>query len=113
MPDLEAFRKDLFDILDSIAAGGTDFYAGFAEMRCMWFDDHWTRDPHGLVQDGVISEAEYEILNRFSETFRNAYPKGTRDPVQDLRKLQDDPTWLSVVRAAKQAKAELGALAIS
>jgi len=113
MPDIEAFRKGLLDLLDSIAAGGTDIYGGFTEILCMWFDDYWGRKARELIDDGVINEGEYEILNRFSEKFRIAYPKGTRDLEQDMRKLQGDPTWMSVVRAAKQAKAELDALASS
>ncbi|HKP37716.1 MAG TPA: biotin--[acetyl-CoA-carboxylase] ligase [Pyrinomonadaceae bacterium] len=109
-PDIQAFREGLLDMVDHIAAGGTKFQAGFTEMLCMWFDDYWGRHPRQLVRDGVISEPEHAILNRFSKVFRAAYPKGNYEE-QDMKKLQDDATWKSVVAAAKGAQSELRELA--
>ncbi len=111
-PDIQAFREGLLDMVDEIAAGGTEIYGGFTEILCMWFDDYWGHHPEQLIRDGVINEGEHAILNRFSEKFRKAYPKAVHEE-QDLRKLQDDPTWKSVVMAAKHAQLELRELAES
>jgi BirA family transcriptional regulator, biotin operon repressor / biotin---[acetyl-CoA-carboxylase] ligase len=105
-PDIQAFREGLLDMLAEIASGGTEIYGGFTEVLCMWFDDYWGHNPKQLVRDRVINESEYEILDRFSETFRKAYPKGHYE-MQDMQKLQDDPAWKSVVLAAKEAELEL------
>ena len=79
-----------------------------------WFDERWHRcrdhSPEELIIDGIVSEAEFRIIDKFSQAFRAAYPKGTRELEQDLRKLQNDPTWLKVVQAAKDARSQLRAL---
>jgi rhamnosyltransferase subunit B len=106
--DIEHYRKELFAMVDDIAEGGVAFFAGFSEMLCMWFDDFW--HSHGLVEDGIITQSEFEILNRFNGVFRGAYPKGSPVVEQDLRKLQTDPIWLSVVLAAKEAQSALAVL---
>lgn len=105
-PDIQAFRQGLLDMVGWIASGGTEIHGGLNEVLSKWFDDYWGHDPKQLVRDGVIDESEHGILNRFSETFRNAYPKGNYE-VQDMQKLQEDPTWKSVVGAAKETEREL------
>jgi hypothetical protein len=107
--DVQAFRRDLFGLLEEIASGGETFPFSFTELLCMWFDDHWYR-PEKHVCDGILSEPEYQILFRFSAIFRAAYPKHGPEIVLDTRKLRGDPKWESVVQAARQAKAEIAAL---
>ena len=75
----------------------------------MWFDELFWR-PAELVQDGVISEDERRVLSRFGEAFGAAYPKGEPVGEVDTTKLQEDPRWLSVVRAAREAQAQLSSL---
>jgi BirA family biotin operon repressor/biotin-[acetyl-CoA-carboxylase] ligase len=105
-PDIQAFREGLLDMVDEIASGGTEIYGGFTEILCMWFDDYCGHNPKQLVRDGVINEAEYAILNRFSETLRSAYPTG-HYAVPDMQGLQDDPAWKSVMLAAREAQLDL------
>lgn len=107
---IEAFRGNVFGLLDNIARGGVRFPASLEEYLCMWFRDLWW-DPEGLIRDGAFSDAERKVLDRFGDAFRAAYPKGETLNEVNTYKLQSDPTWLSVVRAAKEAKAELERLA--
>jgi len=101
-------------MIDEIADGGLAFYAGFTELLCMWFDERWHRcrdhSPEVLIKDGIISEAEYQIIDQFSEVFRKAYPKDRGELEQNLENLQNDPTWLKVVQAAQTAQSQLRAL---
>ena len=73
----------------------------------MWFDDLWGRRPEHLIEERVISQTEFQTLSRFSEVFRAAYPGAAPLDVVDTTKLQDDPQWQSVVRAAREAQADL------
>jgi hypothetical protein len=104
--DVQAFRRDLFWILDTVASGGAEYQCGFAELCCMWFDDHWYQ-PEGHVREGILSEGEYQILCRFNEIFDKAH-RTIKD--LDLKDLQSDEGWLSVVKAARDAKIDLDAL---
>jgi len=104
--DVQAFRRDLFGLLDQIAADNVIFPGDLPELLCMWFDDHWHR-PEEHVRDGILSEQEYQLLSRFSKVLRTAYPKHAPVEELDVHKLQDDPTWQSVVRAARQTKVEI------
>src|SRR6185369_118784 len=105
-PDIQAFREGLLDMVEHIASGGTEVYEGFNGILSMWFDDYWGHNPKQLVRDGVINESEYVILNRLSDTLRAAY-SARRYGNQDTQKVEKDPAWQSVVRAAKEAEREL------
>jgi len=105
-PDIQAFREGLLDMVAQIASGGAEVDGGFNGILSMWFEDYWSHNSKHLVRDGVINESEYVILNRFSETFRAAYPTG-HYASPDMQTLQKDPAWQSVVGAAKEAEREL------
>lgn len=75
----------------------------------MWFDDLF-HGAEALVSDGIFDADEAEILEQFSTAFRLAYPRGFYPAETNIRKLQDDPTWQSVVRAAKNAQVKLNQL---
>jgi len=115
--DTQSVRKTLLQLVNSIATGGTTEKFGqltpyldcLNELRSMWFDDFF-HGAEALVSDGIFDADEAEILEQFSTAFRSAYPRGFYPAENDINKLQDDPTWQSVVRAAREARAKLNHL---
>ena len=109
-------RRLLLLLIDCIASGGTSETFGettpyldyLTELLCMWFDDLY-HFPASVVADGILSAEEASIVGKFSQAFDHAYP-GRITPETNIYKLQNDPTWLSVVRAARDAQAKLNQL---
>lgn len=115
--DTQAVRDSLLLLIDSIASGGTTktfaqttpYMDYLVELLSMWFDDLY-HGPQALVDDGIFNPEEAEVLREFSGAFEQAYPGRVNPPVVDINKLQDDPVWQSVVRAARDAQARLNQL---
>jgi hypothetical protein len=107
-------RRLLLLLIGCVASGGTSETCGettpyldsLGELRSMWFDDLF-HGAEALVSDGIFDADEAEILEQFSTAFRLAYPRGLYSAETNIRKLQDDPIWQSVVQAAKDAQAKL------
>jgi hypothetical protein len=112
--DAQAVRDSLLLLIDSVASGGTTKTFGkttpymdyLVELLSMWFDDLY-HGSQALVEDGIFSPEEAEVLREFSAAFEKAYPGRLNPPVVDINKLQNDPIWQSVVRAAREAQAKL------
>ena len=110
-------RRLLLLLIDCVASGGTSetfgqttpYLDSLDELRCMWFDDFF-HGAEALVSDGIVNADEAQILEQFNAAFRLAYPHKFYPAEINLYKLQDDPTWQSVVRAAKDAQAKLNQL---
>ena len=110
-------RRLLLLLIDCIASGGTSATYGettpyldyLTELLCMWFDDLY-HFPASVVADGILSAEEASIVEKFSQAFDHAYPGRITPPETNIYKLQNDPTWLSVVRAARDAQAKLNQL---
>ena len=110
-------RRLLLLLIGCVASGGTSETCGettpyldsLGELRSMWFDDLF-HGAEALVSDGIFDADEAEILEQFSTAFRSAYPRGFDPAETNINKLQDDPTWQSVVRAAREARAKLNQL---
>jgi hypothetical protein len=107
-------RRLLLLLINCIASGGTSQTCGqttpyldsLDELRSMWFDDLY-HGAEALVSDGIFEADEAKMLEQFSAAFRLAYPRKFYPAETNINKLQDDPTWQSVVRAAKDAQAKL------
>src|SRR2546426_6446285 len=105
-------RRLLLLLIDCVASGGTSetfgqttpYLDSLNEFRCMWFDDLY-HGAEALVSDGIFGADEAKILEQFSAAFRLAYPLKFYPTETNIYKLQDDPTWQSVVRAAREARA--------
>lgn len=97
--DVHAFRRDVLQLVDDMA---TDRVHDLTEWLCMWFDDHWDSAEH-FVRNGIVSELEYQVLVRFTETLRALFP----DDTLDVEKLMGTPIWQDAVRAAQLAQSEL------
>jgi hypothetical protein len=110
-------RRLLLLLIDCVASGGTSdtwgettpYLDSLGELRSMWFDDLF-HGAEALVSDGVFDADEAKTLEQFSTAFRQAYPLGFDSGENNIHKLQDDPIWRSVVRAAKNAQAKLNQL---
>ena len=104
-------------LIRCVASGGTSETCGettpyldsLDELRSMWFDDLF-HGAEALVSDGIFDADGAKILEQFSAAFRLAYPRGFHLTETNIRKLQDDPTWQSVVHAAREAQAKLNQL---
>jgi hypothetical protein len=110
-------RRLLLLLIDCVASGGTSqtwgqttpYLDSLTELRCMWFDDFF-HGAEALVSDGIFDADEAKILEQFSTAFRLAYPHGFYPAETNIYRLQDDPTWQSVMLAAKDAQAKLNQL---
>jgi hypothetical protein len=115
--DTESVRRTLLQLVNSIAAGGTTekfgqltpYLDSLNELRSMWFDDFF-HGAEALASDGIFDADEAKILEQFSTASRLAYPHGFYPAETNICKLQDDPTWQSVVHAAREAQAKLNQL---
>ena len=104
----------LLQLIDCIASGGTSATYGettpyldsLGELCSMWFDDLY-HGAQALVDHNIFNPEEAEILGEFSAALERAYPHGYYPTGTNINKLQHDPTWLSVVRAAKDAQVKL------
>ena len=60
-----------------------------------------------MVNEGILTQDEGQIMEEFSATFRKAYPRGQSSTEANINNLQKDPVWLAVVHAAGDAKVRL------
>ena len=107
-------RRLLLLLIDSIASGGTSdafgdttpYLDSLTELRAMWFSDLY-HFPKSLVELGILDREEAKIVEQFSNAFDRAYPDKSTPAEINIYKLQNDPTWLSVVTSARDAQAKL------
>lgn len=110
----QEIRRLLLELIDSVASGGTSetygettqYLDSLTELLSMWFDDLY-RGADSLVTGGILNTDEARIVDEFSIAFDRAYPLKSYPAETNIRKLQDDTTWLSVVQAARDAQAKL------